>query len=151
MKKFSKITKFFDSYGTIGTLKEYIPLANKKTHGLVRQYYGSGILLRKTLYKNGIIHGIRKVYNETGSLQFVIPFANGKQHGTAICYYESGALEREDPYINDKEHGAEIWYFESGMVDYIAVYKNGSIAGPCTDKYRKDGTRQAYKGRKICI
>lgn len=58
-------------------------------------YYESGVLAAKVMFKNGRYRGLYEEYHENGVLKARVRFGDGLEVGEARHYYANGKLEAE--------------------------------------------------------
>ena len=101
-------------------------------------YWSSGGLYQKWIYKNGQFHGVTKTYYLNGQLWFINPYKNGKTHGLVQFYDENGQILSTSNWKDDFRHGLEQQYFENGRLRRRVNWQNGEIHG-LEEKFNVDG------------
>ena len=98
--------------------------------GLVKEYYGSGALLRETNYKDGKKNGLEKYYDVNGNLMEGRCYKNGKYVGCDDIYYTpDGEVFTEEQLEENKYTGVAKWYYGSGALLRETNYKDGKQNG----------------------
>lgn len=86
-----------------------------------------GILILKTIYKNGLKNGIEESYDrKTGKLVTSRLYVNDKLEGDAF-EYKNGILYSKVTYVNGKREGVNYIYKEDGTVASKFHYKNDEL------------------------
>ena len=89
-----------------------------------KQYYESGALAAKVMFKDGLKHGPYETYHENGALKASVTFKEGLEMGTAKHYYANGKLKAEGE-------------FERGRL--IRAKKYNEVGKLISDKFDKNG------------
>ncbi len=89
-----------------GLLYKEFPTLNRKKHGIEITYYGggSGRILSKISFRNGVKHGVCIYFNLYQNVSEKVNYVNGKKHGAETFYNMSGNLIKTVYY----KHGVVI-------------------------------------------
>jgi len=98
-------------------------------HGTYERFSESGILLEKSIYKDGYVDGLRSIYNTDGNLEITETYADKKLNGTYSTYYPDGTLQLSAEYANDVMQGIVKGYYASGAIKEETRWTQGGNSG----------------------
>jgi hypothetical protein len=122
------------------TQSEY---SGKLLHGAYEEFYPSGQLASKGLFKKGLKNGTWLEWHTNGVVKRKAKYRNGALHGTYTEYNEEGIPIATGSYKKGKKHGEWIVPDESG--DSITKYKNGNKKAPKPTKNQKETKKDQLK------
>ena len=102
------------------------------------EFYGKGVLIKRTKYFNGGNIEVEEELNE-----------DGKKHGTERKFDNNGNLRSEINYKDGKEHGKSIMNIKGDSENYTVKsnYENGRLDGEYIEKYENGKIKT--KGRYV--
>ncbi len=110
-------------------LREQKSYKDFKLDGVQLLYSKSNVLLRKELYKNGLLQK-KETFFDTGRPYRSYTLKNGTLHGKFVIYTSSGAKDLEGEYDNGNRTG--VWKSYSGKegwLHYETTYENDTENG----------------------
>jgi uncharacterized protein len=152
--KSGNIIRFFEySKGNL-TLQKSVnrfDLAGKKT-GLWIETTNNGVIIRETLFSEGLPDGYVKWYDDRGNLMKVEMFYRGvlqeEQPKAELTkeYYPNRKLRRQGSYIGNKPAGLHTSYDSSGRILEVVYYNDGepSARGLLDENGLKTGIWQEF-------
>ncbi len=110
-------------------LREQKSYKEFKLDGIQLLYSKSNVLLRRELYKNGLLEK-KETFFDTGRPYQIARFKNGTKHGKFVFYKSSGAKDLEGEYSNGDRTGVWKSYSEAdGWLHYETTYENDTENG----------------------
>lgn len=121
------VLELFNEYGV---RIKYAPLnQNGNVHGLVKNYFDSGVLRSELNYDDGKMSGDAKYYFENGNLSHTRQYKDGDENGLYQGFEESAELNYKGWMMDDTEVGKWQSFYHNGKVslDYFMLdgKKNG--------------------------
>lgn len=146
-------------YFSNGKKKKEFSRKNNKLIGVYEEYYDTGILKNKQVYKDGKSTFKQNNYDD-GTTKFIGNYKNRKSHGEHVHYDNDGVITMKGSYDNSKRIGE--WIIVSRGIKTIVNYKKGKKNGKekvynskgklfSTGNYlnnRKDGLWRFYNAEK---
>lgn len=91
------------------------------------EYYRSGILIKRLLYKNGLLHGIQKEWYINGGLKTKEPYRHGVRHGEFKHWNRMGQLIGKYNMSNGK--GKKLVFSSDGIIEEFEEYNGNKCNG----------------------
>lgn len=118
----------YTSYYQSGSDFEQGQVSEGKRIGAWKTFYDVSNNVSQTVnYKNGKPHGLVMNYYESGLLAIEGEFINGKETGTWNWYYESGLLHCKAIFKNGLKEGTQEFWSETGRLCKEEVYEGGQL------------------------
>lgn len=102
---------------------------NEEKNGTYESYI-DGVLVEKSLYKNGKLNGKRTLFHKNGQIEIDENYIDDQLTGTYKSYYEDGTLSQEANYIDGKMEGVLKTYFNSGTLKEEVMMVDNNENGP---------------------
>jgi len=106
------------------------------------EYFSSGKLKSKGVFKNGVVNGLRIMYHENGNKQVERNYVLGTPNGKNAEYFKDGKTKQEGQFKLGKEDGVWMFYFENGNRKALVTFVDGIQDGDFLE-YTSDGKLKA--------
>lgn len=128
-----RITDYYTSTGKIKSTGRYLSLDSESKTGTFEEYYASGNISSKGLYKDNHREGHWEYYYDTtgNPLWYEFTYAEGYEEGMLKSYYPSGKIKREEQHHSI----AETVEYGPRKARHTSVFRRDSIfSGKCFDE-----------------
>ncbi len=105
---------------------KYLYFKDKPAEGMIVEYYASGKLKSKTLYKNGLMDGPSKSWYEEGEKESVRFYLLGEKQGLHLGWWPNGNPKFQYQFTNGSYHGSFKEWYENGKLLHLFEYNHGA-------------------------
>ncbi len=118
--------------------------------GIVKTYYASGKVERRTSFVKEILEGTSFTYYENGFIKSEKNYSNGKLSGVVKNYYSNGLVKDEAQFRNGMLDGVSKSFYENAGIMEVKNYREGELISSRSISYDENyiAPLSAYKEGK---